>query len=73
MHSSEVRWAPHLVGVELVWASVLVAVLRGVNAINQGVASLKAELFIPTIDTILLPSHDGVLESSGVCVSSHIY
>jgi len=49
VHPSEVIWAPHLVGVELIWASEFVSVFGRVNTGIKGVSSFEAEFFIPTV------------------------
>ena len=49
MHPSEVIGAPHLVGVELIRAPELVAVLLSVNAGDESVLGLEAQLLVPTI------------------------
>ena len=49
VHPSEVIWAPHLVGVELVWASEFVSVFGRVNARIEGVSRFEAQFFIPTV------------------------
>ena len=49
MHSSEVIWAPHLIGVELIGASELISVFGRVNASVQGILGLEAELLVPTV------------------------
>ena len=49
VHPSEVIWAPHLVGVELVRASEFVSVFGRVNARIEGVSGFEAQFFIPTV------------------------
>lgn len=48
---SEIGGTPHLVCVELVWASVLVAVAHGliVHAVEKGVACLETELAVEVV------------------------
>lgn len=45
----EVRGTPHLVGVELVGAAVLVAVLLLVHAVEKCIARLEAELVVEDV------------------------
>lgn len=49
MNSYEVRRAPHLVGIELVRASELVAVLLLIHTVKEGISSLEAELLVPHV------------------------
>ena len=49
MNASEVTRAPLLVGVQLVRATVLVAVLLGLGAFEEGVTGLEAHLLVPSL------------------------
>lgn len=49
VYCSEIRWAPHLIGIELIRASVLIAVLLLIYAVEEGVTSLEAEFTVPWV------------------------
>ena len=51
MHATEIRWAPHLISVELIRALVLVAIASGriVDALEKSIASLEAEFAIEVV------------------------
>jgi len=49
MYSSELGWAPHLIGVELVGAPEFVAVLSPLNAVIELFFSLEAEFPVPLV------------------------
>ena len=49
MDSSEVRRTPHLVGVELVWTSELVAIFLLIHAVVETVSCLEAKLFVEVV------------------------
>ena len=49
MHSPEVSWAPHFVGVQLVGASKLVSVVLGISARVQGISGLEAQFLVPSV------------------------
>ena len=62
VNAAEVGRAPHLVGVHLIRAPVLVPILSRVDAIVQGVASFKAQFFVPShLATIAKLEHFDVL------------
>ena len=46
-------WAPHFIGVKLVWAPKLVAVGLGISAAQQSVTSFKAQLLVPGLLGVL--------------------
>lgn len=66
VYCSEIRWAPHLIGIELIRASVLIAVLLLVHAVEEGVTSLEAQFTVPWV--IVEVTQEG---QSIVCVLSH--
>lgn len=53
MDSSEVRRAPHLIGVELIRAAEFVMVFLLVHTVEESVPSLEAELAVPLISEIV--------------------
>ena len=63
---SEIRWAPHLIGVELIWASVLIAVILGVHAIVEGISGFEAQFLVPGVAVEVPQKHQSV-----VCVFCH--
>lgn len=69
MDAAEVGGAPHLVGVELVGAAVLVAGadVRVIDALEEGVTGLEAKLAVEVV--AVLVSHHG----EAVVVQAHYY
>ena len=55
VNASELGGAPHLVSVELVRASQLVAVGLTINTVVEGVTSFKAQFLVPAL--LLVVSH----------------
>ena len=49
VHPSEVIWAPHLVGIQLIRAAELVSIFSAIYASHQGVLRLEAQLLVPTV------------------------
>ena len=49
MDSSKFIWAPHFISIEFIGTSELISILLGICAFVQGVASLEAQIFIPTM------------------------
>ncbi len=49
MDSSEVRWTPHLISIQLVRTSVLVPILSLVNTFEECVSGFEAEFLVPSI------------------------
>lgn len=49
VHSPKVRRTPHLICIELVWASVFVSILSRVHALIELVSCLETEFSIPSI------------------------
>ena len=47
VNTAEFSGAPHLIGVELVWASEFVAIWLVVDTFVEGVSGLEAKLFVP--------------------------
>lgn len=47
VNTAEFSGAPHLIGVELVWASEFVTVGLVVNTFVKGVSRFEAKLFVP--------------------------
>ena len=56
-NSSEIRWAPHLVGIEFIRTSELVEVGLLVDAVKEGVSGLPAEFSVPAVQ--ILHAHSG--------------
>jgi hypothetical protein len=49
VNSSEIGRTVHLVGVELIWASVLILVVLSIYAIEEGISGLEAQLVIELV------------------------